>query len=92
MYDIGISIYSTLCILRISTATKINSKKVLRLALLMKQQGYNWQPKTGWASSNAAYSHCLAAPSNLPKSGWTIAHPDHPQLTPLKHNLRFVLG
>ena len=47
MYDIGISIYSTLCILRISTATKINSKKVLRLALLMKQQGYTGYLKLG---------------------------------------------
>ncbi len=39
----------------------------------LPQQGRNWLPKTGWASSNAA-------PSILPKTGWAIAHPP---VTPL---------
>ena len=42
-----------------------------------------WLPKTGWANSNAARRRCMAAPCILPKSGWAIAHPAHPPLTPL---------
>ena len=46
-------------------------------------QGRNWLPKTGWASSNAACRRCPPAPSILPKTGWAIAHPAHSPVTPL---------
>ena len=46
-------------------------------------QGRKWLWKTGWASSNAARRRCPAAPSILTKTGWAIAHPAHPPVTPL---------
>ena len=47
-------------------------------------QGRNWLPNTGWVSSKAARRRRWpAAPSILPKTGWAIAHPAHPPVTPL---------
>ena len=43
---------------------------------------HSWLPNKGWASSNAARRRCPAAPSNLSKSWWAIAHPP---LTPLSY-------
>ena len=43
-------------------------------------------PKTGWASTNAVCHPCPAVPSILLKTGWSIAHPAHPPLTPLRQS------
>ena len=47
------------------------------------QQGRKWLPKTGWASSNAARRRCPVVPCILAKTGWAIAPPAPPPLTPL---------
>ena len=49
-------------------------------------QERNWLTLAGWASSNIACCRSLGAPSILPKTGWAIAHPVHPPVTPLTLN------
>ena len=58
--------------------TKVSHHSFLKLDFKIDYlylQGRKCFPKTGWASSNAAHCHFLAAPSILPKTGWATAHP-----------------
>ena len=53
---------------------------------LVRIQGRNWLPKTGWASSKAArccFCRCIKI---LPQNVWAIAQSAHPPFTPLEYH------
>ena len=53
---------------------------------LVRIQGRNWLPKTGWASSKAARCCSCRRINILPKNVWAIAQPAHPPFTPLEYH------